>query len=203
MAEKDDLKNIKVTPEVKEFLDRKGNKGETYDQILRRLLKIKGRYGELEEKIKKCAEGIVKWERTDLPNDYRNLAKMIFNVGYDNDDVEIYIDEFQKGWGDALCYRVNKVTFAKLFPQYNSIIVKRLSLKDDKPRLMGTITLKDREDFTLHYPNNYHDNIREAYQLAKSIGAQIGDKYLQLIEEVDALEESLKEIREQIKDDTE
>ena len=194
-----ELKNIKVTMEVKKWLDEHGKKGETYDQILRRYLFHEGKHSDIEEKIKKCAEDnkIKIWKIRS--NDYSNIAKYIYDIGYENDDVDVDIKEFRKGWGNGLYYSVNGVTFAKLYPQYQSVIVEWLAEDKGKLGWGGMCTLKEADDFDTLFYNFHSDSIKKAYYLAKKIGSEMGDRYIELANRIATIEESLRKVQDELK----
>ena len=194
-----EMKNVKVSMLVKNYLDEQGQKGETYDDILRRLLKIssEGKYGDLEEKIKKCAEGITIWKRTNLPNDYRNIAKAIYNIGYEDNDVKVDIRKSQSGSDNWLCYTVNGVTFAKIQPYYGSISVNWF-IKEKGKLFWRGVPLIEREDFSMHFYNFHLKDIRKAYHLAKKMANEIGDRYIDIINRIETIDESLRKFQDEL-----
>ncbi len=200
-AENAEMKNIKISMLVKNYLDSQGQKGETYNSLLKRLLKIssEGRYSDLEEKITKCTESnkIIVWKIRQ--NDYRNIAKFIYNFGYEDDDVKVDIREFQKGWGNGLYYSVNGITFAKILPQYESVMVGWIIEEKGKLVWGGMCTLKEMDDFDTHFYNRYSEKIREAYYLAKKIANGLGDKYITLNNKMATIEESIRKIQDELK----
>jgi len=199
--ENTEMKNIKISMLVKNYLDDQGRKGETYDALLRRLLKIslEGRYSDLEEKITKCAEdnNIKVWKIRE--NDYRNIARYIYNIGNENDDVEVNIKEYQMHGKNGLYYSVNGVTFAKLYPQYQSVIVEWLTEDKGKLGWGGMCTLKEADDFDTLFYNFYSEDIKKAYYLAKDIASGLGDRYIGLANRIATMDEYIRKIQDELK----
>ncbi|MEA2053697.1 MAG: hypothetical protein U9O96_01045 [Candidatus Thermoplasmatota archaeon] len=195
-----ELKNIKVTMAVKNWLDGHGNKGETYDQILRRYLLHEGKHSNLEDKIETCAKEnkINKWKIG--PNNYRNIAGYIYNIGYENDDVEVTIRKGIMGMGNNwLCYTVNGVTFAKISPQCDSVSVAWLAEIEGKLVWRGPFPLRKSDDFDFRFYNEFSDDIRKAYRLAKSIVNGLGDRYIALVSKITMIEESIRKLQGELK----